>query len=422
MQHLLGADRVREPAGAERLAALTVVEPRSEAEIAELVRKCESDRLTLAPINTGRLLATIRREPVVVGVALNRMAPVTAYEPDDMTITVQAGATLEAVNGCCAGRQQWLPADPPSPRSTTVGAMVAAARSGPFRLAEGSVRDLVIGIRFVGRTGRIVHGGGRVVKNVAGYDLMRVMTGSLGTLGVITKLTFKVRPLPEGYTIVLAGWENEQNAFECARRWHDALPLLHLEVLPPDIGVQIWNGGRNVGHGSAHIEPSRFIVIGGFGGNEPERAEQRAQFAALSGTDLAFVEERPAWEIYERLRDAALPEAALTAIVAVAPDELGRVVAGCGVPYKAHAGSGVAELFMPASTAPEAAAQAVSRWREHAREARGHVRVVAASQPVAHAVDPFGEGAQGTLRLMRRLKDAFDPAGIFNPGCFVGGI
>src|SRR4029077_2806891 len=125
---------------------------------------------------------------------------VIAYEPDDMTVIAEAGLTLASLNGLTATRGQRLPADPPHPDRVTLGALVAAAHAGPLRLSEGTVRDLLIGVRFVGHDARPIHGGGRVVKNVAGYDLMKVMTGSFGTLGIITETTFKVRPIPAHYT------------------------------------------------------------------------------------------------------------------------------------------------------------------------------------------------------------------------------
>src|SRR6266481_1499402 len=228
---LIGADRVRAAASeSERTIAGVVVEPASADEIAELVRKCETEHITLAPFGAARTLAEIRHSPVDVAVSLARMNRVVAYEPDDMTVIAEAGHTLEALNGHLAERGQCLPADPPFPNLTTLGSLIAEAKAGPIRLSEGTVRDLLIGIRFVGHGGRIVHGGGQVVKNVAGYDLMKVMTGSFGTLGIITEATFKLRPIPEGYTLGIAPFAQAAQAFGAALKLHDVLPLVHVEV------------------------------------------------------------------------------------------------------------------------------------------------------------------------------------------------
>src|SRR5579862_1718458 len=198
---LLGADRVRRPRGREISIAETVIEPASLEEISALVRKCESDRFTLAPLGDGATLAALRRRPVDLGISLKRLARVIAYEPEDMTIVATAGLTLDQVNHLCGERRQRLGIDPPNPACHTLGALIGAAHSGPLRLSEGLVRDLLIGIQFIGHGGRVVRAGGRVVKNVAGYDLMKLMTGSFGTLGIITEATFKIRPLPERYAI-----------------------------------------------------------------------------------------------------------------------------------------------------------------------------------------------------------------------------
>src|SRR5712691_3265752 len=200
-------DRVRFPDAREASAARLIVEPASPQEIIEVVRKCESDGFTLAPMGAARTLVQIRRQPAAVCVSLARMDRVVDYEPDDMTVVAEAGLTLGALNACTALHGQRLPCDPAKPELTTVGALVGAAKAGPLRLSEGGVRDLLIGIRFVGHDGRLIHGGGRVVKNVAGYDLMKVMTGSFGTLGIITEATFKVQPISGNYLLMLADFD-----------------------------------------------------------------------------------------------------------------------------------------------------------------------------------------------------------------------
>src|SRR5712691_6810071 len=239
-------DRVRFPDAREASAARLIVEPASPQEIIEVVRKCESDGFPLAPMGATRTLAQIRRQPVAIGVSLARMDRVVDYEPDDMTVIAEAGLTLGALNACTAAHGQRLPCDPANPELTTLGALVGAAKSGPLRLSEGGVRDLLIGIRFVGHGGRLIHGGGRVVKNVAGYDLMKVMTGAFGTLGVITETIFKVRPLPENYSLAITSFDTAADALEAARRAEEAANLSHLEVLSPSLGDKFARPGRSV--------------------------------------------------------------------------------------------------------------------------------------------------------------------------------
>jgi glycolate oxidase FAD binding subunit len=414
MRSLVGAERVRAPRGREARAARIIVEPADADEIAEIVRKCEADRIPLAPLGAARTLGEIRRAPTALGLSLARMDRIIGYEPEDMTVIVEAGITLGALNAHLGARGQRLPLDPPNPGATAIGALLGAAHSGPLRLSEGTPRDLLIGVRFVGHGGRLVHGGGRVVKNVAGYDLMKVMTGSFGTLGLIFEATFKVRPIPDGYTLGLAPFKGAADAFTAALALHDALPLIHLEVLSPAPAARF-------GH------PGAFLLLAGVAGNPSEIAYQRARIAELAAS-AAFAEGARAVENYESLRDlesAPAPtgaSAALAARLATPPAGLRRCVEECSAEFLAHAGSGVAEIFIGGELTPAEARERLMRWRTAARSVRGHVRLLAAAPALRPHLDFFDEPAAGALKLMRRMKGAFDPAGIFNPGCFVGSL
>jgi glycolate oxidase FAD binding subunit len=407
---LIGADRIRAAASeSERTIAGVIVEPASADEIAELVRKCETDHITLAPFGAARTLAEIRHSPVDVAVSLARMNRVVAYEPDDMTVIAEAGHTLAALNGRLAERGQCLPADPPFPNLTTLGSLIAEAKAGPIRLSEGTVRDLLIGIRFVGHGGRIIHGGGRVVKNVAGYDLMKVMTGSFGTLGIITEATFKVRPAPTNYGLALASFMNTGQAFEAASGLSDAVPLIHLEIVSPGFDGKFGHSGR-------------FLMLAGFGGSGAEVQYMRTRIAEVLGVETDFLEGADAESAYEWLRDIDVRGAALVAQMAVLPAELGRCLEQCGSEFRAHAGSGVAQMFLGGDPSAEAIYREAEKWREAAHGAHGHLRILAASPAALDDLNFFDEPPTPTLNLMGRMKATFDPAGIFNPGCFVGGL
>jgi glycolate oxidase FAD binding subunit len=324
-----------------------------------------------------------------------------------MTITAEPGVTLGELSRLMASRGQRLPADPANPEITTLGALIGAAQAGPLRLSEGTVRDLLIGIRFVGHGGRIVHGGGRVVKNVAGYDLMKVMTGSFGTLGIITEATFRVRPIPENYSLAIASFERSDDAFAAARRAEECAPLIHVEAISDALSQRLGRGGA--------------LALAGFGGIRAEAEHHRARIGEAFGPGAEFLPGGAAAAMYEQLRDIDFTDAALAAQIAVMPAELARCVAECGAEFRAHAASGVAQIFLSGDHPPAMLAAILAQWREIVHHARGNLRVVAACDRLGGA-QIFDEPAAPAMALMRRLKAAFDPHRVFNPGCFVGGL
>jgi glycolate oxidase FAD binding subunit len=406
---IVGDANVRPPRGHESHAASIVVEPRDAEEVAELVRKCEADSIALAPMGAAHTLAQIRPTPVAVGISLTMMNRVIAYEPDDMTVIAEAGLTLDALNELTGTQGQRLPIDPAHPDRVTLGALVAAAHAGPLRLSEGTVRDLLIGVRFVGHDARLIHGGGRVVKNVAGYDLMKVMTGSFGTLGIITEVTFKVRPIPASYTLASAAFRDAETAFAAATRLHDAIPLIHLEVV-----------SAAVAHALGFNESPH--VLAGFAGNAHEVEFLQTQVNATLGAQTNLVADAEASAANQRLRDFDAPDAPLVAQIAVPPAALASCLLQCGAEYRAHAGCGVAQMFTFALTDPDDLQRTVARWREIANGARGHLRVLRVADEFHGNVRMFDDPPKPALDLMRRLKTTFDPYGIFNPACFVGGL
>ena len=371
---------------------------------------CEADRIPLAPVGAARSLAGIRRSPVALGISMARLARIVAYEPHDMTVVAESGITVGELNAAIAGARQRLPVDPCKPDLTTLGSLIGAAHAGPLRLSEGTSRDLLIGIRFVGHGGRLVHGGGRVVKNVAGYDLMKLMGGSFGTLGIVTEATFKVRPIPNDYSLAVVPFALASEAFAAAYILNDALPLSNLDIVSPGSQTlrfrsSISSSGRLLRQPSGNRLPGR---------TDP-RSAPRARRNSRRRCARSGVTSCCAISIFIRL--------ALSAQIAVPPALLARALEACGndIEYRAHAGSGVAQIMLADQDSTDAV-NIVARWREAAHSARGTLRLLAAAPAIRNSLEFFDTPNDGALALMRRLKAAFDPAGIFNPGCFVGGI
>ena len=402
---LVGTDRVRAPEGIEAVCAGIIVEPANAEEVAAIVRFCETDRVALAPLGAGRTLSQIRRVPVAIGVSLSRMAKIVDCEPGDMTVVAEAGITIGALNATLAQYGQRLPVDPCNPGATSIGSLIGAAHAGPLRLSEGTARDLTIGIRIVGHDGTIVRGGGRVVKNVAGYDLMKVVGGAFGTLGIAIEAAFKVRPSPPAYGLEVVRFDDAKAAFEAAHALNEALPLAHLEVMSPPFGERLGSG-------------TGFVLAAGFSGIQDEVDHFAKRIRGITGGGKAL-EAADAQSGYERLRDLHSNRAPLAARIAVPPARLSDAIQRCSAAFVAHAGSGVADISLDQLVGDR---DHVARWREIANSAGGHLRILGAVPSIRGEVDFFDTPNPGALKLMRRLKATFDPAGIFNPGCFVGGI
>ena len=417
LERTIGRGRVRLPHYESR-AAQVIVEPENLDEAIELVCKCERDGIALAAFGAARTLAQIRPSPVELGISLARLNRILAYEPDDMTITVEAGVTLAELNAHLLTHGQRLAVDPPRPELTTIGALIGGARSGPIRMSEGTVRDLLIGIRYIGHQGRMIHGGGSVVKNVAGYDLMKIMAGSYGTLGIVTEATFKLRPIPANFTLACGKFGARATALAAAMQLREIGSMVHLEVVSKA-------GARALAY------DENFVVMAGLAGSAQEVAHLQDRVTHVIG-DAAFIDGAGAIAAYERLRDFIDHESvtgAVAAEIAVPYTELPGVLEACASEFRAHIGNGVGQLFdgtgqpgdngNPASQVP---AEIISRWREAVHEARGILRVLRLPPEALAQVAIFDDPPPAAFKLMRRLKATFDPRGIFNPGSFVGGL
>ncbi len=398
-----------------------VVRPAGAEEVAELVEMARQDTLALVPCGNATHLdvgSPPRRYDVALSTsALNR---IVAHEAADMTATAQAGVTLGALNAALAKENQWLPVDPARADDMTLGGLISADRSGPLRLTHGVVRDHLIGLQVVIGDGTRVRGGGRVVKNVAGYDLPKLFTGSYGTLGVIVEATFKLRPRPQDEA--LFAWP-AASVREAASR---AVSLLDSPVFPVLLEAVNEAGAETLG-----LELGAALLIGCAGGTA-ELVEQEARVVSLSGGAATRCEPARAESLLKALRDFSQPadEDGLVARISTLPTELppllGRIEGEARarrvvVEIAAHAGSGVAWCQLMGSTDPQVLAL-FSEWMRVATRERGGWVVFEWLPPALRSqIDPWGYN-ENTLRLMASVKRKLDPDAVFSPGRFVGGL
>ncbi len=339
--------------------------------------------------------------PTDLVIETGAMNGIVDHVPADLTITVAAGTPFGDVQRALAAHGQFLPLDPPHGEAATIGGVVAANSNGFGRARYGGVRDLLIGTVVALADGTVAHGGGRVVKNVAGYDLNKLLIGSFGTLGVIAEATFKVLPLPEARGVVVTRCAAAGPAFAIA----DA--LLHTAVRPSALVV---DGGSERWTVLAAAEGQRAQVERAL--DEAARAARAAGATAdrtEDGDELVSVaRELPASAVDGALVRAALPLAAQRSFAesAAALDAFARCVVDAGSAIvRVHLRGDDAAVLRSADALIAAAAVVGGSARVERRDPALRARLAAWS-----GARPGGDF------LMRRLKDAFDPAGILEPG------
>ncbi|PYM95051.1 MAG: hypothetical protein DME08_16730 [Candidatus Rokuibacteriota bacterium] len=340
---------------------------------------------------------------------LKRLGQLVEHEPGDLTATVEAGMTMAALQSALRARGQWLSLDPPDPEQATIGGVIAANASGPRRHLYGTARDLLIGVTVVTGDGVVVRGGGKVVKNVAGYDLPKLFVGSHGTLGVIVSVTVKLRPLPDDERLVAVVFAN-------------ALEILDAEAARA-LGLQSAEG------------PGRCTLVVGFDGVREQvewQCSELGRIAAQFGGHAAGALPAEAWpRLASASRDAFDAPAAVMRLV-VLPAAVSEAIEqgtnaarqrGLRSAWSCHAGVGVITAALASGAPPEPGpiASVLHEWRALAKAAGGHATLDWAPLAVKSAV-PVWDDAGAAGRIMQRLKASLDPHNVLNPGRFVAGI
>ena len=350
-----------------------------------------------------------------VALRTTKLDGVVEYEAADLTVTVEAGMTFEQLGAILAEHGQFLPID--APGQATIGGALAAAAGGPSQHAYGLARDWLLGCRIAQADGVLVRGGGRVVKNVAGYDLPRLIVGSLGTLGVIVEATFKLTPLPATQETLLAVYPSLDAAADAILAADErGLALTAAALIDAPAAAELNTG--------IDIDPGAGIAAYRIAGGAAAVERTRKDLAALSvdSATLLLDGDRTA-SFWRRLNEtlggvelkASLPPAAVRGFVATLADG----DAGAGMPLIAYPTVGVVRVAL-ADAETDEMASIVERLRANAIAAGGSLVVTRAPVELKRRIDVWGE--VDALALMRNLKQQFDPESTLNPGRFVGGI
>jgi FAD/FMN-containing dehydrogenase len=207
-----------------------VVRPRSTAEVASVLSWASAQGMSVVPVGSGRHALADRVDAPFVVLSTERMTGIQAYEPADLTFTARAGTTLRELDGVLAAHAQWIPVDPPRRPERTLGGLAAAGLSGPLWMGYGEIRNHVLGMTLVRGDGQVLRLGGGVVKNVAGFDLLKPVVGSRGTLGVVTSVCMRTFPVP-ATDRVLALRAERPSALVPAARAVCTAPVLPVSVV-----------------------------------------------------------------------------------------------------------------------------------------------------------------------------------------------
>lgn len=389
-----------------------VFEPGSVAEAAEVMQACARGGRRVAFLGGGTDVG-VGAPPRALDalVRTGRLDRIVEHAPADQIVVAEAGLPLAALQRALAAHGQRLALDPPLAERATVGGVVAANACGPLRTRYGTARDLIIGVTVVRADGVAARGGGKVVKNVAGFDLPRLLVGSLGTLGLVATATFRLHPLPEASATVAVEGPSPDEARALA------VGLREAQLDPAAAALLAEGGALRLG-----------VRFEGFGPGVRQQAERLAGLATRAGLRAAILDEAGAaalWGRQEALRTSGdvrirlgAPPSALPRLVPALLEPLGAALGAAWASLDPVVGSGFAG---GAASEAGAAAAALGRARAAVEGLGGTVSLAAAPAGVRAGFDAWGPPPPA-LEVMRRLKARLDPDGRLAPGRFVGGL
>jgi len=450
LQGLLGATRVTAAEDAlpsfavDGISPAAIIQPASAEEVAEVVHFAASEELAIVSCGSRSKLE-LGMPPARYDIALDMtgLCRIAHYDAGDLTLSVDAGMPLRQLEQALAEKQQFLPLAVPCFETSTVGGAVASGIDSVLRQQYGTARDFLIGAEFVDGTGRICKSGGRVVKNVTGYDLHKLLIGSLGTLCVITRLNFRTFPLAQVSGGNLVSFVGVDGALAFRRGVEAAgLPLSNLEVLSPGLAAILAAILHSAKSGvPLGLEQGRWCVYASHEGNTAvvERISRELEkFAHDTGaTNCEPLDKSSDESLGGMLREAfewlRFASPAVLLLRVALPEFSAEVSANLSDILKANSMRGAFLLrarevvyFLAQGASDEGAA--LDRLEKTARDVRrltaekqGHTTLLHAPLALKSRASIWA-GADENISLMRRVKQAFDPQGLFAPGRFWGGL
>ena len=394
---------------------MTTYTPRDEQDASIIIREAAAAGTLLNVSGNGTKAPMGRPNQTEASISSSALTGITLYEPAELVISARSGTPVLEVMRVLAAKGQELPFEPMDYRALlgtkgepTIGAVAAMNISGPRRIMAGAARDSLIGVRFVNGRGEVVKSGGRVMKNVTGLDLVKLMAGSWGTLGFLTEVTFKVLPKQERMaTLVIRDLDDRQ-----------AIEVLSMALGSPfDVTAAAHIPARNRSGGSTLIRLEGFRVSVDYRMNELKRLMKRFRF-------MDILEGVGAEALWQSVRDATLLTDQgnravwrVSTVPTKGPDLVAQVAQTLDAQWFYDWGGGLVWISTPIDGDAGA-----SVLREATRTFGGHATLVRAPAEIRSTLDVFEPQAEALMALTRGIKASFDPAGILNPGRMYAGI
>jgi glycolate oxidase FAD binding subunit len=414
-------------------APWVVVAPGDVDQVAAVLALAQREELAVTPWGGGTTMGMGHPpERLDIVLCLHRLNRMLEHEPADLTATAQAGITMADLQSHLGSRGQWWPVEPPHPDHATLGGVLATNVSGPKRLLYGTARDLLIGIKVVHADGMISKAGGKVTKNVTGYDMMKLYIGSLGTLAVIVEATLKLRPLPPVQQVACSTFSSAEAAADAAQRLlvagliPNALELvnpplttfLH-ERLEPTTGIEGWS-----------------LVVGVDGSVQAvDRQLREIETLSRGAGAVAWWKAEDDGRLWQALQNRFRPHDAelrnhVIMRAGTLRTEVGMILSrltelgthlSAPLDLTARVGNGLVYGNLPLNGDAEQSAhvaQALAQLRQHLASRRGYLVVESAPPTFKTQFDCWGDlGPQA--EVMASLKREFDPRRVLNPGRFI---
>lgn len=384
------------------------VSPHTQESLSSVIAEANLNRSNIMPCGSAsKLCWGGLAKDVKLVVSTQRLDRLIEHAVGDLTVTVEAGIKLADLQNTLKQVNQFVPLDPAYPESATIGGILATADAGSWRHRYGGVRDLVLGLSFVRADGKIAKAGGRVVKNVAGYDLMKLFTGSYGTLGIISQVTLRAYPIPDDSITVAITGEDSAIATATKTLLASSLTPTAADLLSPLLVKRL-----ELGEGMGLLVRFQSIPE-----SVKEQANSLSSIAQQLGLKVRIDRHNDEAQIWQKLPEImTLPDsdAAVTSKVGILPSAAVNLLKKIDCLGIIHAGSGLGRLHLDG----EDSLNRIKQIRSIVQANRGFLTVLESPAALKEKIDPWGYTGNA-LEIMRKIKKQFDPENILNADRFI---